>query len=310
MLVSGSLREGSVNGAVVRTAADRSPDGVRAEIYPGLGRLPPFNPDDDREGAQLDSAVAELRRELADTDAILFCTPEYAGTLPGSFKNLLDWTVGGGETYGMPVAWINASGPAAPAGGAGAHAALRSVLTYTGAVIVEEACRRVPITRDQIGEDGLITGPAADEIAEAVAELGRAATEDRASVPVAEAVLAADQRFFDALRCGDAAALEALLAEDFVIVEVGSGGVHTREAFVTALGNGLIRFVAIETEPGDALVRVHGALAIVVGKTAMTIAGPDGTPATVHSRYTHVFDTDGGSWRLLSAQGTVLADPA
>jgi NAD(P)H-dependent FMN reductase len=40
---------------------------------------------------------------------VLFCTPEYAGALPGSFENLLDWTVGGGEMYRKPVAWINAS---------------------------------------------------------------------------------------------------------------------------------------------------------------------------------------------------------
>ena len=32
----------------------------------------------------------------------MFCTPEYAGGLPGSFKNLLDWTVGGGEIYRKP----------------------------------------------------------------------------------------------------------------------------------------------------------------------------------------------------------------
>ena len=61
------------------------------------------------------------------------CTPEYAGALPGSFKNLLDWTVGGGQTYGMPVAWINVSGAAAPTGGADAHDSLRKVLGYTGA---------------------------------------------------------------------------------------------------------------------------------------------------------------------------------
>ena len=47
---------------------------------------------------------------------MLFSTPEYAGALPGSFKNLLDWTVGGGETYGMPVGWVNVSGPASPTG--------------------------------------------------------------------------------------------------------------------------------------------------------------------------------------------------
>ena len=50
--------------------------------------------------------TAALRAALAAADGVLFCTPEYAGALPGSFKNLLDWTVGGGEMYGQPVAWI------------------------------------------------------------------------------------------------------------------------------------------------------------------------------------------------------------
>ena len=41
-----------------------------------------------------------LRSAIAECDAVVFCTPEYAGTLPGCFKNLLDWTVGGSEIYG------------------------------------------------------------------------------------------------------------------------------------------------------------------------------------------------------------------
>jgi hypothetical protein len=50
--------------------------------------------------------VARLREEITAADAVLFCTPEYAGTLPGSFKNLLDWTVGGGQLDNKPTAWI------------------------------------------------------------------------------------------------------------------------------------------------------------------------------------------------------------
>jgi NAD(P)H-dependent FMN reductase len=72
--------------------------------------------------------VAELRHEIGAADAVLICTPEYAGALPGSFKNLLDWTVGGGEADRKPVGWINASGVAAPTGGGDAHASLRKVL--------------------------------------------------------------------------------------------------------------------------------------------------------------------------------------
>ncbi len=159
LLISGSLRARSTNSALLRTAQACSPPGVEATIYGGLGDLPHFNPDDDPEGGAVHPAVADLRAQLAATDALLFCTPEYAGALPGSFKNLLDWTVGGGETYGMPVGWVNVSGIAAPTGAAGAHASLRAVLTYTGTDIVEPACVRISVARGAVGEDGLIDDP-------------------------------------------------------------------------------------------------------------------------------------------------------
>ena len=160
LLVSGSLRAGSTNTALLRTARAVAPSGVEAVLYGGLGMLPWFNPDDDPVGGPVHPAVADLRARIGACDAILFCTPEYAGALPGSFKNLLDWTVGGGETYGMPVGWVNVSGPASPTGAAGAHDSLRAVLTYTGTDIVEAACVRLPVARGAIGADGLIADPA------------------------------------------------------------------------------------------------------------------------------------------------------
>jgi chromate reductase, NAD(P)H dehydrogenase (quinone) len=78
------------------------------------------------------------------------------GALPGSFKNLLEWTVGDASTYRKPVAWINASGTAAPTGGADAHDSLRKVLGYVHAWIVEAACRRIPIARAAVAADGTI----------------------------------------------------------------------------------------------------------------------------------------------------------
>ncbi len=151
-LVSGSTRAGSGNTAALRTAAVVAPDGVRAVFYPGLTQLPAFVPDGEQ-----GPAVAALRGQLAGADAVLFCTPEYAGTLPGSFKNLLDWTVGTGELYGKPVAFINV---AAPGRGAGAEATLRVVLGYVAAEIIEAACTRIFVARDTVGADGLIADPA------------------------------------------------------------------------------------------------------------------------------------------------------
>lgn len=156
LLVSGSLRSGSTNSALLRTARVVAPEGVETVLYEGMGGLPHFNPDDDAEGLPVEPHVAELRKALADADAVLVSTPEYAGALPGSFKNLLEWTVGDGGTYEKPVAWVNTSGPAAPTGAADAHDSLRKVLGYVSAEIVEDACVRIPVARGAIGSDGLI----------------------------------------------------------------------------------------------------------------------------------------------------------
>ena len=134
-----------------------APPDLATVMYRGMASLPHFNPDDDHEGGPVHPAVAELRAAIADCDAVLICTPEYAGALPGAVKNLLEWTVGDGGTYRKPIAWINASGPAAPTGGADAHESLRKVLGYVHADIVEEACARIPLTRDAIGPDGTVS---------------------------------------------------------------------------------------------------------------------------------------------------------
>jgi chromate reductase, NAD(P)H dehydrogenase (quinone) len=169
LLISGSLRANSTNTAVLRTALLVAPDGVGTTLDDTLGRLPHFTPDDDV--APLDVVVAELRRAIHDADALLFSTPEYAGALPGSFKNLLDWTIGddqAGSIYEKPVAWINAS----PREARQAHESLRTVLGYAHATIVEDACMHIPVTSADIGPDGLVFDSGLrDEIGRSLARL-------------------------------------------------------------------------------------------------------------------------------------------
>jgi chromate reductase len=154
LLISGSTRVGSANTAALRTLRAVAPRPVIAVLYEELSVLPAFNPDDDRE--PLPAAAGRLRQAITDCDAVVSCTPEYAGGLPGSFKNLLDWTVGGGEMYGKPTAWINV---AAPGRGAGAEDSLVSVLGYVGAEVIDKACRRIMLPRQAIGPDGLVGDP-------------------------------------------------------------------------------------------------------------------------------------------------------
>ena len=156
LLISGSLREKSTNSAVLRTARAVAPPGVAAIVYEGLADLPHFNPDDDRD--PLPPAVATLRDQIRRADAVLFSTPEYAGALPGSFKNLLDWTIGDdqrGSIYEKPVAWINTS----PRGTVDAHTSLRNVLRYAHATIVDAARAEIPVTGADVDERGLVADP-------------------------------------------------------------------------------------------------------------------------------------------------------
>jgi chromate reductase len=66
LLISGSLRSGSVNTAVLRAAAAHAADGIDASWYEGMGELPHFNPDDDPDGGPVDARVADLRARLAE----------------------------------------------------------------------------------------------------------------------------------------------------------------------------------------------------------------------------------------------------
>ena len=119
--------------------------------------------------------------------------------------------------------------------------------------------------------------------------------------------LAADKRFFNALVAGDAQALDRLLVDDFILVDVMSGSEITKPAFLAAIGSGQIKFEAIE--PADNHVRLYQTTAIVTGRTQMRGRLCD-APFAASSRYTHVFVSQQDEWRLATAQGTPIAATA
>ncbi|AKU99131.1 hypothetical protein AKJ09_05795 [Labilithrix luteola] len=119
------------------------------------------------------------------------------------------------------------------------------------------------------------------------------------------APLDTDRRFFDALLAADVRALEVLLTDDFVLVDVMRGGEVPRAALLDALRSGTFHFDAIELVESRA--RTYSDAAIVVGRTNMR--GRAGDSAwSVASRYTHVFVVIDGAWHLASAQGTSIVD--
>lgn len=158
LLLSGSTREGSSNTRVLQALHAIEHPGIVTELYDGLRELPAFVPNGD-----IPAVVDDLLARITAADAVVFSTPEYAGGLPGSLKNLLDWTVGGGQLYGKPVAWLDVANVGR---GQGAQAQLRTVLGYVGARVVESACLRV--LPDGAAAD---SAPAAERLVEVLGQL-------------------------------------------------------------------------------------------------------------------------------------------
>ncbi len=116
----------------------------------------------------------------------------------------------------------------------------------------------------------------------------------------------ADQRFFQALQRADVPALEALLAADFLMIDVMRGGEISRAELIGAVGSGLITFTEIVA--AEVRVRSYGATAVVTGRTEMHGRVRE-EPWRARSRYTHVYVDFESRWQLVSAQGTPIAVP-
>jgi chromate reductase len=135
LAISGSLRIGSFNTALVRTARDLAPAGVEVELFEGLDSIPAFN--EDRE-AVLPEPVQGLNRRIREADALLVSTPEYNGGMPGALKNALDWASrphGEAALVAKPAAVIGASTTAY--GAKWAQEQVRRALSLSGAMVID-----------------------------------------------------------------------------------------------------------------------------------------------------------------------------
>jgi chromate reductase len=87
--VSGSLRRGSFNTALLRSATGLMPSGTQLRIE-SIEGIPLYN--GDVEAAEgIPKRAAELKRAIAESDGLLLATPEYNNSIPGVLKNAIDW---------------------------------------------------------------------------------------------------------------------------------------------------------------------------------------------------------------------------
>jgi NAD(P)H-dependent FMN reductase len=87
--ISGSLRKGSYNTALLRAAAGLVPDGSTLDMRT-LHGVPLYNGDDEATTG-IPPSVQALKDAITGADGVLLFTPEYNNSIPGVFKNAFDW---------------------------------------------------------------------------------------------------------------------------------------------------------------------------------------------------------------------------
>jgi chromate reductase, NAD(P)H dehydrogenase (quinone) len=87
--LSGSLRRASYNTALLRAATELAPPGLTVE-HGSIAGFPLYDGDLEREHG-VPPAVSALKDRIAAADGLLLVTPEYNASIPGVFKNAVDW---------------------------------------------------------------------------------------------------------------------------------------------------------------------------------------------------------------------------
>lgn len=110
--LSGSLRTASYNTALLRAAQGLMPEG--SELIEGsIAGIPLYNADEEA-ASGLPPAVEALKEQIAGADGLVLFSPEYNNSIPGVFKNAIDWTSRPASDIGRifggkPVAVLGAS---------------------------------------------------------------------------------------------------------------------------------------------------------------------------------------------------------
>ena len=135
LAITGSIRTGSFNQMLTHAAIAHAPAGLSIETA-SIQDIPLYN--GDLEAASgLPPAVQGLKEQIVKAQGVLLITPEYNNSIPGTFKNAIDWTsrppADLARVYGgKPIGVIGAS--PGPAGTAMSQAAWLPVLRALGTI--------------------------------------------------------------------------------------------------------------------------------------------------------------------------------
>ena len=152
--IAGSLRKASYNTAALREAVQRAPAGMSIDVA-DIADIPLYNEDVYATG--FPAAVDRLREQIRAADALLLVTPEYNYSIPGVFKNAIDWVSRPPDQpfAGKPAAIMGAS--PGRLGTARAQYHLRQSLVFLDVRVLNRPEVMISAAHTVFGEDGGLT---------------------------------------------------------------------------------------------------------------------------------------------------------
>jgi chromate reductase len=150
----GSLAKASINRKLAQALVRLAPDELTMSEIP-FGDLPLYSYDFD---SDFPPTARKLKDALAKVDAVLFVTPEYNRSIPGSLKNAIDWASrpwGQNSLTRKPSAVIGSS--PGKIGTAVGQQHLRSILSFCNSPQMNSPEAYIQFTPGLIGDDGEVT---------------------------------------------------------------------------------------------------------------------------------------------------------
>ena len=177
--VSGSLRAGSTNRALIRAARDLAPAGVMVEEF-DLRHIPPY--DGDVEAAGDPEPVRAFKGAIRGADAILIATPEYNRGTSGVLKNAIDWASRPAIASPLAGKLVGVMGASAGMRGtASAQEQVRAALAFSRARVLDEPEVLVPESYAKVADGRLVDAETREQVAVLVRALAGASVELKAA---------------------------------------------------------------------------------------------------------------------------------
>lgn len=174
LAISGSLREGALNTALLIAMQDLAPEGWTVALYAGLGDIPPYN--DDVRLAAYPAPVDDLREQVRRADALVFATPEYNRSFSGVLKNAIDWVSRPPDQPFLGKAALVTGASSGALGTVAANYQLRQVLSVCGVHVVPGLEVLVGGAADKFDAERRLThAPTREALAKALAALAKLA---------------------------------------------------------------------------------------------------------------------------------------